>query len=51
LQHTLNICVVIEQAKGVLTQLGTVPVDVAFERTRRYARSDRSCSPTSHAAS
>lgn len=39
LQHALNIRVVIEQAKGVLAQLGTVPMDVAFERMRRYARS------------
>ena len=31
--------VIIEQAKGVLSQLGGVPMDVAFERLRRYARS------------
>ncbi len=39
LRHALDIRVVIEQAKGVLAQLGTVPMDVAFERMRRYARS------------
>ena len=41
LQHALNIRVIIEQAKGVLAQLGTVPMDVAFEHLRRYARSHR----------
>ncbi len=39
LQCALDIRAVIEQAKGVLAQLGTVPMDVAFERMRRYARS------------
>ena len=38
LQHALNTRVVIEQAKGVLAQLGTVPMDVAFEHLRRHAR-------------
>ena len=39
LQHALNNRVAIEQAKGVLAQLGDVPMDVAFDRLRRYARS------------
>ena len=30
--------VIIEQAKGVLAQLGNLPMDVAFERLRRHAR-------------
>ena len=38
LQHALNNRVVIEQAKGVLAQLGTVPMETAFDRLRRYAR-------------
>jgi GAF domain-containing protein len=38
LQHALNTRVGIEQAKGVLAQLGSVPMDVAFEHLRRYAR-------------
>jgi GAF domain-containing protein len=38
LQHALNTRVVIEQAKGVLAQLGNVPMEVAFERLRRHAR-------------
>jgi len=41
LQHALDIRVVIEQAKGVLAQLGGVPMDVAFEHLRRHARSNR----------
>lgn len=41
LQHALNIRVIIEQAKGVLAQLGGVPMDVAFEHLRRHARSNR----------
>ena len=41
LQHALDTRVVIEQAKGVLAQLGGVPMDVAFEHLRRHARSNR----------
>jgi GAF domain-containing protein len=39
LQHALNTRVVIEQAKGVLGQLGNAPMHVAFDHLRRYARS------------
>lgn len=39
LQHALNARVAVEQAKGVLAQLGSVPMEVAFEHLRRYARS------------
>jgi GAF domain-containing protein len=39
LQNALNSRVAIEQAKGVLAQLGSVPMEVAFEHLRRYARS------------
>jgi GAF domain-containing protein len=42
LQHALDTRVVVEQAKGVLAQLGTVPMDVAFEHLRRHARRNRS---------
>jgi GAF domain-containing protein len=38
LQHALNTRVGIEQAKGVLAQLGNVPMDIAFEHLRRHAR-------------
>jgi GAF domain-containing protein len=38
LQHALNTRIGIEQAKGVLAQLGNVPMDVAFEHLRRHAR-------------
>jgi GAF domain-containing protein len=39
LQNALNTRVTIEQAKGVLAQLGNVPMDVAFDHLRRFARS------------
>ena len=39
LQHALNTRVVIEQAKGVLAQLGNAPMHVAFAHLRHYARS------------
>ena len=38
LQHALNTRAVIEQAKGVLAQLGNAPMHVAFDHLRRYAR-------------
>lgn len=41
LQHALDSRVVIEQAKGILAQRHGVPVGVAFERLRRYARNNR----------
>ena len=41
LQHALNLRVIIEQAKGVLAQLGNIPMDTAFERLRRHARNHR----------
>lgn len=41
LQHALDSRVVIEQAKGILAQRHGIPVDVAFERLRSHARSNR----------
>jgi len=38
LQAALNNRVIIEQAKGVLSERGEVTMDVAFDRLRRYAR-------------
>ena len=38
LQTALNTRVVIEQAKGVVAQLGNVPMDIAFEHLRRFSR-------------
>ena len=39
LQAALNSRVIIEQAKGVLTQRGNLSMDTAFDRLRSYARS------------
>jgi GAF domain-containing protein len=38
LQSALDSRVIIEQAKGILAQYATLPMDQAFERMRRYAR-------------
>jgi AmiR/NasT family two-component response regulator len=38
LQSALNSRVIIEQAKGVLSQRGELSMDMAFDRLRRYAR-------------
>jgi hypothetical protein len=40
LQTGLSSQVLIEQAKGVLTQRLAVSMDAAFDRLRRYARAD-----------
>jgi len=42
LKRALDTRVVIEQAKGVLSEFGSVGMDVAFEQLRRYARSRNS---------
>jgi AmiR/NasT family two-component response regulator len=39
LQAALNSRVIIEQAKGVLAQHGSLTMHVAFDRLRHYARS------------
>ncbi|MFJ4712144.1 GAF and ANTAR domain-containing protein [Streptomyces sp. NPDC088785] len=41
LEHALSSRIVVEQAKGIVAARRDVPLDEAFERLRRYARSHR----------